>query len=257
MKVYFCTLTIKQFLSMKENRPKEGRPLYKIFTAVPPSYDLINRIFTLRLDELWRKKAARECLAGEPARVMDLCTGTGDLAIRLAKMRDSKTVITGYDYSQPMLDLAGRKALKNNFRDIVFIQGDVAAMPFPDGHFDAVGIAFAFRNLTFKNFDTIRFLAEIHRVIRPGGRFVIIESSQPVWGWLRLLFRIWTKYFVYPIGSLISGNRPAYKYLAHSVVNYYKPEEICELLKPYGFSQVTFTRLTGGVAALHVAVKAS
>jgi demethylmenaquinone methyltransferase / 2-methoxy-6-polyprenyl-1,4-benzoquinol methylase len=239
---------------MKQDKRKE-RPLYKIFTAVPPSYDLINRIFTLRLDERWRKKAAAECLAGSPARIMDLCTGTGDLAIRMAKLNGGGAEITGYDYSQPMLDLAKRKAERRNQPAIKFTQGDAAAMPYPDGHFDAIGIAFAFRNLTFKNFDTPKFLAEINRVLKPGGRFVIIESSQPKWRWLRVLFRIWTKYFVYPIGSLISGNRPAYKYLSYSVIHYYQPEEICKLLKGYGFSAVHFERQTGGVAALHVAVK--
>lgn len=234
---------------------KEGRPLYRIFTAVPPSYDLINRIFTLRLDERWRKQAAKEILADKPLRIMDLCTGTGDLAVRLARMTNGTTEITGYDYSQPMLDLAGRKADKAGQDQIRFIQGDAAAMPFPDNYFDSIGIAFAFRNLTFKNHDTDRFLKEINRVLRPGGRFVIIESSQPVYGLLKFLFRAWTRFFVYPIGSLLSGNKPAYKYLSYSVINYYQPEEICELLKGYGFSSVTFTRLTGGVSALHVAVK--
>jgi demethylmenaquinone methyltransferase/2-methoxy-6-polyprenyl-1,4-benzoquinol methylase len=239
---------------MPQDRKKE-RPLYKIFTTVPPSYDLINRIFTLTLDEKWRKKAASECLADNPAHVMDLCTGTGDLAVRMAKMGDGNVEVTGYDYSQPMLDLAKKKALKNKVPGIEFRQGDAAAMPFSDGSFDSIGIAFAFRNLTFKNFDTPKFLDEIHRVLKPGGRFVIIESSQPQWGWLKVMFRTWTKYFVYPIGSLISGNRPAYKYLSYSVIHYYQPEEICDLLKEHGFSKVTFKRLTGGVAALHVAVK--
>jgi demethylmenaquinone methyltransferase / 2-methoxy-6-polyprenyl-1,4-benzoquinol methylase len=240
---------------MQKEKLKDSRPLYKIFTAVPPSYDLINRIFTLRLDERWRKKAARECLAGNPSRIMDLCTGTGDLAIRLAGMVPDGAEITGYDYSQPMLDLAARKSARYNFPNIVFTQGDAASMPFPDGHFDAIGIAFAFRNLTFKNFDTPGFLTEINRVIKPGGRFVIIESSQPQWPWLRALFRFYTRFFVYPVGSLISGNRPAYKYLSYSVIHYYKPEEICDLLKAYGFSEITFRRLTGGIAALHVAIK--
>lgn len=234
---------------------KERRPLYKIFTAVPPSYDLINRIFTLTLDERWRRDAAGECLADNPERIMDLCTGTGDLAIRLAKMTNGKTEITGYDYSQPMLDLARKKASKAGQDKVILVQGDAAAMPYEDGYFDAIGIAFAFRNLTFKNHDTDSFLKEIYRVLRPGGRFVIVESSQPRWGWLKVLFRIWTRYFVYPLGSLVSGNKGAYKYLAYSVVNYYKPEEICDLLKGYGFSDVTFKQLTGGVSALHVAVK--
>ncbi len=238
-----------------QNLQKDTRPLYKIFTAVPPSYDLINRIFTLRLDEKWRKQAAGECLAEKPGRVMDLCTGTGDLAVRLAKVTDGKVEITGYDYSQPMLDLAKKKSEKAGCTNVKFIQGDAATMPFTDDYFDAIGIAFAFRNLTFKNHDTARFLKEIHRVLRPGGRFVIIESSQPQWPWLRALFRIYTRFFVYPVGSLVSGNKGAYKYLSYSVIHYYKPEEISELLKGYGFSEVTFKRLSGGISALHVAVK--
>lgn len=238
-----------------QDPPKEGRPLYKIFTAVPPSYDLINRLFTLRLDERWRAQAAKECLAGSSGRIMDLCTGTGDLAIRLAKMNDGGTEITGFDYSMPMLELAKRKAAKAKQDKIIFKQGDAAAIPYPDGYFDSIGIAFAFRNLTFKNHDTPKFLTEIHRVLRPGGKFVIIESSQPQRSWLRALFRFYTRYIVYPVGSRVSGNKAAYKYLSYSVINYYIPEEICDLLKDYGFSEVTFKRLSGGISALHVAVK--
>ncbi len=234
---------------------KESRPLYKIFTAVPPSYDLVNRIFTLRLDETWRIKAARECLAGSPLKILDLCTGTGDLAIRLAKMSSNEQEITGYDYSEPMLELAKQKAKKKRQDKIQFLQGDAAEIPFTDGYFDAIGIAFAFRNLTFKNHDTPKFLSEIHRILKPGGRFVIVESSQPQWPWLRVLFRFYTRYIVYPVGSLVSGNKGAYKYLSYSVIHYYKPEEICNLLKDYGFSEVTFKRLAGGISALHVAVK--
>jgi len=234
---------------------KETRPLYKIFTAVTPSYDLVNRLFTMRLDECWRKKAAAECLAGDPAKVMDLCTGTGDLAIRLARMSNGSREITGYDYSQPMLDIAEKKAARAGQPGIAFLRGDAAEMPFADGTFDSVGIAFAFRNLTFRNHDTPRFLSEIYRVLKPGGRFVIIESSQPRNRLMRALFRIYTRTMVYGVGSLISGNRGAYKYLSYSVIHYYKPEEVCDLLKKYGFSEVRFKRLAGGAAALHVAVK--
>jgi len=255
--LYFCIIMKKKFHhnELNQDQQKEGRPLYKIFTAVPPSYDLVNRLFTLRLDESWRIQAARECLADHPVKIMDLCTGTGDLAIRIAKMSNGGPEITGYDYSKPMLDIAKRKAAKTRLQNITFLQGDAAAMHFPDDYFDSIGIAFAFRNLTFKNHDTPKFLTEIRRVLKPGGRFVIVESSQPKWPWLRALFRFYTRYIVYPIGSRASGNKAAYKYLSYSVINYYRPEEICDLLKSYGFSEVTFKRLTGGISALHVAVK--
>jgi demethylmenaquinone methyltransferase/2-methoxy-6-polyprenyl-1,4-benzoquinol methylase len=243
--------------SIKPETPagKKPRPLYHIFTAVPPSYDLINRLFTWRLDERWRKKAAGFCFENQPKKVMDLCTGTGDLAIRFAKMTENGAEIIGYDYSQPMLDIAAKKALKKGRHEILFIRGDAAEMPYPDGYFDSIGIAFAFRNLTYKNSDSKKFLAEIYRVIKPGGRFVIVESSQPknpVW---RFFFRIYTKTMVFYIGSWISGNKTAYRYLANSVTDYFKPEEVTALLKSSGFSEVRHFPQMGGVAALHVAIK--
>ena len=232
-----------------------SRPLNKVFTDVPGRYDLINRLFSLRLDEHWRKEAAKECLAGNPEKFMDLCTGTGDLAIRVAKEGKGNMEVTGYDYSQPMLDIAKVKAEKAGAVDISFLYGDAADMPFEDGQFDAIGIAFAFRNLTYKNYDTPKFLKEINRVLKPGGRFIIVESSQPQWRWLRALFRFYTRRIVFPLGSRLSGNKAAYKYLSNSVINYYNPDEICDLLKEYGFSTVTYRRLTGGIAAVHVAKK--
>jgi len=92
-------------------------------------------------------------------------------------------------------------------------------------------------------------------VLKPGGRFVILESSQPRSIWLRFLFRLWTRLFVYPVGRIVSGDAPAYKYLLYSVINYYRPEEICLLLKEFGFSEIDFKRFMGGISALHVAVK--
>lgn len=239
----------------KKDSAGKPRPLYGIFTAVPPSYDLINRLFTWRFDERWRIRAAREILAGEPREIMDLCTGTGDLAVRLSSMAGGNVSITGYDYSQPMLDLAEQKAQKTGVRKTTFIRGDAADMPFPDGHFDAIGIAFAFRNLTYKNSDSSQFLAEIHRVLKPGGKFVIVESSQPKNPALRFFFRIYTKTMVYYIGSWISGNKTAYRYLANSVIDYFKPEEVSALLLNAGFASCRYSLQMGGVAAIHVAVR--
>ncbi len=230
-------------------------PLHQMFTAVPPRYDLINRIVTLGMDERWRSQAAAECLSSGAARILDVCCGTGDLALRLARMSDS--TITGLDYSEPMLEIARTKAdrIQGDNRP-TFLYGDVAELPFPDGHFDCVGIAFAFRNLTYKNPNTERYLSEIFRVIRPGGRFVIVESSQPRNAVIRLKFRVYLRGFVYPVGYLLSGNRGAYRYLAESASRFYGPEEIEGLLRSAGFGNTRYRPLLFGAAGIYVALKA-
>ncbi|MBW6459352.1 MAG: ubiquinone/menaquinone biosynthesis methyltransferase [Bacteroidales bacterium] len=234
---------------------KDSRPLYKIFSSVPPGYDLINRLFTLRRDERWRRKTALLILEDNPQRIMDLCTGTGDLAMHIAGIAKAGVEITGFDYSRPMLDIAEQKAQKSHAGKIGFVLGDAAEMPFTDGYFDAIGIAFAFRNLTYKNSDSEKFLAEIFRVLRPGGKFVIVESSQPANRLLRFLFHTYTKTMVYYLGSWISGNKTAYRYLANSVIDYFTPVEVRVLLQKSGFAEVRHIPLMGGVAAIHVANK--
>ena len=186
---------------------------------------------------------------------MDLCTGTGDLAMHIAGIAKSGTEITGFDYSRPMLDIAEQKAQQSGTGKIRFVLGDAAKMVFTDDYFDAIGIAFAFRNLTYKNSDSEKFLAEIFRVLKPGGKFVIVESSQPANGLLRFLFHTYTKTMVYHLGSWISGNKTAYRYLANSVIDYFTPEEVTALLQKTGFSEIRHIPLMGGVAAIHVTIK--
>lgn len=226
-----------------------------MFTEVPPSYDLLNRLLTLRFDQAWRKKAAKACLENSPARVMDLCCGTGDLAISLGRSAPEGTLITALDYSVPMLELARKKATGKKLNDIEFIHGDAAAMPFPNNYFDSVGIAFAFRNLTYHNPDSEKFLAEILRVTKPGGRLVIIETSQPPSNMLRKLFHFYLRYVTAPVGGMFSGHYGAYKYLAHSAIHYFSRQELAELLLNAGFARVDSTPLMGGIAGIFTAVK--
>jgi len=240
----------------EEKQSSQKRPLYSIFTAVPPHYDLVNRIFTWGLDERWRRRTARICLSSQPKQVMDLCCGTGDLAVWLAKLAPTGTEITGLDYSQPMLTRAKEKIGYFSLKTSVnFVHGDVGDLPFPDGHFDSIGISFAFRNLTYKNPNTRRYLAEVVRVLKPGGRFVIVESSQPPNKMIRKIAHVYLRLFVYRVGSWISKNRPAYKYLSESARNFYTAEELSDLLVNAGFNKVTFKRLLFGATAIHIAVK--
>ena len=240
---------------MNHDATQAARPLHKMFMAVPPSYDFLNRLLTLRMDEHWRRRAARLILEGNPLKVLDLCTGTGDLALHICKRSGPHTEVFALDYSAAMLDIARKKASKKRFKDVQFLQGDAAAMPFKDDDLDAIGIAFAFRNLTFKNPDRDRFLAEILRVLKPGGRFVAVETSQPTNAVMRFLFRTYMRVITKPIGGLLSGHRGAYHYLAHSAIHYYQAPELKQILLAAGFSEVNYQHLLGGVAALWVCRK--
>jgi demethylmenaquinone methyltransferase / 2-methoxy-6-polyprenyl-1,4-benzoquinol methylase len=233
---------------------KESRPLQKMFSGVPQRYDLINRIFTLKLDERWRARAVEECLGDGPARVMDLCTGTGDLALRLASAAGKGTVIIGADFSMPMLAEARMKAAQAGAQ-VLFIPADASELPFKNESFHVISIGFGFRNLTYRNPKRDRYLAEILRVLAPGGRFVIVESSQPRFGLYRALVHLYVRTMVSFVGGIISGQKGAYRYLAHSAIHFYGPEELCRLLEGAGFKRVRYRLLLGGVAAIHVAHK--
>ncbi|MFC2067327.1 bifunctional demethylmenaquinone methyltransferase/2-methoxy-6-polyprenyl-1,4-benzoquinol methylase UbiE [Chloroflexota bacterium] len=234
---------------------RRSEPLHRMFTAVPRRYDLVNHVITLGIDKRWRWKAARKCLTTHPRKVLDLCCGTGDLALNLAQLADNNTELTGIDYSQPMLKIAAKKAASSGRGDISFIHGDVASLPFPDGYFDCVGISFAFRNLTYKNPLTRRYLAEVLRVLTAGGRFVIVETSQPKSKLIRKLFHLYMRWFVSRVGHWLSGNKGAYHYLAESAAHFFTAEEAEAMLLAAGFHQVSFRPLLFGAVGIYVAVK--
>ncbi|MFC1942504.1 ubiquinone/menaquinone biosynthesis methyltransferase [Chloroflexota bacterium] len=232
------------------------KPLHHIFTAVPRRYDLVNHVITLGLDKRWRSKAAKECLATHPGKILDLCCGTGDLAVNIAQIAEKDVFLTGLDYSQPMLEIAAKKAMASTGdSNISFIHGDVACLPFPDGFFDCVGISFAFRNLTYKNPLTERYLAEVFRVLAVGGRFVIVESSQPKSKLIRKLFHLYLRWFVFRAGYWLSGNRGAYHYLSESAARFFTPEEIEAKLLSVGFRQYFYQPLLFGAAGIYIAIK--
>jgi demethylmenaquinone methyltransferase/2-methoxy-6-polyprenyl-1,4-benzoquinol methylase len=226
-----------------------------MFTAVPPRYDLINRIITLGWDSRWRNTAARICLEDSPKRILDVGCGTGDLAIGIARLARDVT-ITGLDFSLPMLVRAQKKAERAGMdKRITFIHGDATALPFPDGHFDVAGISFAFRNLTYQNPNQKPHLAEVRRVLRAGGRYIIVETSQPENSLIRALFHLYLHAVAAPIGILISGQRGAYHYLAESARRFYSPAEVREILLEAGFRKVSYRPLLFGAAGIHVAIR--
>jgi demethylmenaquinone methyltransferase/2-methoxy-6-polyprenyl-1,4-benzoquinol methylase len=219
---------------------REDFPLKDYYADIYQTYDRVNRIFTFGRDKAWRKKAATECLAFEPGKVLDLCTGTGDFVLELAAMSGQEVAFTGYDFSPAMLELAREKyrLLSEGMQmaPIEFLEGEVARMPFTDGYFDAIGITFGIRNLVYENSLASRHLSEMNRVLRPGGMLVILESSRPDQRLWRFFNTLYLQLILPYLGGFISGNLKAYRYLARSSKNYYSIREMGSILEEAGFS---------------------
>ncbi|MBI2852685.1 MAG: ubiquinone/menaquinone biosynthesis methyltransferase [Chloroflexi bacterium] len=229
-----------------------AKPLQEIFSAIPRRYELINLVLTWGGVNHWRQEATRECLAGVPSTVLDLGCGTGELTVNLMRRATYAVKVTGLDCSQPMLDLAMEKAAPL-VRKPSFIKGYADALPFPDRYFDCVMVSFAFRNLLCENPLAQANLAEIFRVTAPGGKFVVLETGQPENRLLKALFHLYLRWWVLPVGWLISGDLDAYRYLAESAACFYPPEEIKQMLTRSGFSRVSSRQFLFGAIALYAA----
>jgi demethylmenaquinone methyltransferase / 2-methoxy-6-polyprenyl-1,4-benzoquinol methylase len=216
--------------------PAEG--VRAMFDRIAPVYDAMNRTMTAGLDRRWRRIAA-ESVVRPGDLVLDACCGTGDLAI--ADVRAGGRV-TGLDFSERMLDRARRKA-----PELDWVTGDVLALPFPDGSFDAATVGFGIRNVE----DLQRALAELRRVLRGGGRLGILEITRPR-GLLAPFYRLWFDAVVPLLGKLLPGGS-AYTYLPASVRRFPGPEELSALIAAAGFGGVAYRRFAGGIVALHTA----
>jgi len=220
-------------------------PLHSFYGDIHASYDRVNRIFTFGRDRSWRRRAANELLKSRPGRVLDLCTGTGDFVLELAKQVDHKAkgiMLTGFDFSKEMLLEAQKKLsdLQNKKKqaDIHFLEGDAGEMPFEDGYFDSMGITFGIRNLVYENSNAMGHLSEMNRVLRAGGELVVLESSKPASPLWRIFNGFYLRFVLPYLGGLISGNLKAYQYLATSSKNYYTIEEMGKILDLAGFALI-------------------
>ncbi len=231
--------------------------LRPMFDNVVNKYDFINRLLTAGLDKFWRQMCAKECAS---ARVtVDLCCGTGDLTLNVKRFAPEACIL-GVDFSKVMLrktmkKIAQRQKEDNGLDNVVLILADAGHLPFKDECVDRVGISFSFRNLVYNNPDTEICLKEILRTLHPKGKFVCVETSQPTWHLLRILYHLYLRKIVPLIGGFISGHKGAYHYLGLSARNFPTPEEIAKILFHAGFSEVSVKKVTLGVIALHVAVK--
>ncbi|MEW5722495.1 MAG: class I SAM-dependent methyltransferase [Thermodesulfobacteriota bacterium] len=218
-----------------------------IFSRVALKYDLLNHVFSLGRDGFWRKAAAGRVKIFQTHRVLDLACGTGDQALALAKARPAARVV-GVDFTFPMLERARDKVGKKDLAGRVRLTAaDALCLPFPDGSFDSLTMAFGIRNIP----DHETALAEMLRVLVPGGRVLILELTFPRWSFIRRLYHSYLYRCIPRLGGLVSGQTLAYRYLADSIMDFPSPEEFRGKMVRAGFVNTGWLKLTLGVAALH------
>lgn len=228
-----------------------NKGIQKIFSEVPRTYELVNHILTFGIDTLLRKKSAKIASEGGGTFWLDVCTGTGEMAFYLRHL-DKIPKIFALDYSLPMME----KALeKSNDNTIYFMHADVSSLPFQNDSFDLVVISFATRNISFSRDHLLCCIREFHRILKPGGRFINLETSQPSSKLLCKLFHLYVRLVVKHIGSLISQSKTGYAYLSHTIPRFYNADEFAKIIREAGFEQVTYHCKMFGIAAIHKAVK--
>jgi len=224
-----------------------------MFARIARRYDVANHLLSGGVDTWWRRRLVAAVKLNNPKDILDLATGSGDVAFALSHKLPSTVKITGMDFCQPMLDEAIVKQRANgHYPNITFLHGDGMALPLPDAMFDAVTISFGLRNMA----DRLQSLREMHRVLRPGGRLYVLEFSQPH-RWFRPIYYFYTKRILPTIAGLVTGDRPAYDYLNASIERYPDYQSMSVEIRQAGFSSVGVKRMTCGIVALHSAAKAS
>jgi demethylmenaquinone methyltransferase/2-methoxy-6-polyprenyl-1,4-benzoquinol methylase len=226
--------------------------IQNLFSEVPDRYELINHIITLGLDRRWRCKAADRASACGGKKWVDVCTGTGEMAFTLLARAADGMSVKAVDFSAPML----RKAMENPLASgVQFVESQANSLPFDNDEFDLLTISFATRNINTSENHLLECLEEFHRVLKPGGRFINLETSQPESKLIRTLFHLYVRNVVRTVGGTLSTSKAAYRYLSHTIPKFYVAEALSSIILRAGFSEVTFTKMLYGVAAIHEAVK--
>ncbi len=230
---------------------KHAKDVREMFSRISPKYDFLNHFLSGNTDKRWRKlvtKKLKSVLDDENALVLDVACGTGDLAVELQK--NAKAKIIGTDFCRPMLAIAKEKNAPENLF-IPYLEADGMNLSFADETFDAVTIAFGLRN--FSNWQD--GLTELQRILKPGGKLVILEFSAPIVPGFRQAFQFYFTKILPKIGGVVSGSRGAYEYLSESVARFPDQKGLMKMMLESGFNNVEYKNLTGGIAAIHLGVK--
>lgn len=238
----------------REAEPADGRAraaqVRRIFSEIAPRYDLLNHLLSLGIDRRWRRRAIRELgWGGTPdGTYLDVCSGTFDLALELTARRGFRGRVVGSDFALPML---ARGLPKIERAPVSPVCGDAQLLPFADASFAGATVGFGVRNLA----RPVAGFREVHRVLAPGGRFVILEFTVPPGTLLRAAYLLYFNHILPRVGRWVSGHPWAYTYLPESVKGFPGPDRLAELLRSAGFKKVKWFLVSGGIAAVHVATK--
>lgn len=222
-----------------------------MFDSISRHYDRLNHLLSLGTDRRWRRRSVNLIRDNiRPERILDVATGTGDMAIEALKLGQVK--VTGIDISEKMLEVGRKKIVKRDYGDsIELVRGDVSAMIFGDASFDVAMSAFGVRNFE----DTVAGLTEMCRVLRPGGMVMVLEFSRPSWFPLKQIYGLYFRKVLPGIGRKVSGDAGAYTYLPESVMAFPDNEKFLDILIRSGFTNARQKRLTGGIASIYYAFK--
>lgn len=223
----------------------------EMFDNIAPKYDFLNHSLTVGIDKIWRRKAIKMANEHNPSSILDIAAGTGDFSIMEARNTDAS--ITAIDISQNMLNIAIEKAKAENLQDrISFMKADSLDMPFVDDSFDSVTVGFGVRNFV----DIPKGLREIYRVLKPGGRLVVLELSEPPNPVVKACYSFYFHKVLPFFGRLVSKDKEAYTYLPNSVDNFPYGERFIDIMKDCGYSNTSLKWLTLGISAIYVGEKA-
>jgi demethylmenaquinone methyltransferase/2-methoxy-6-polyprenyl-1,4-benzoquinol methylase len=238
--------------TINDNRhsPDFAGQVNRMFDRVATRYDALNSLMTAGLHHRWRERAAARTGLTPGDSALDVCCGTGDLALELTKLTSPGGRVVGCDFSEPMLDLAREKAAERGTDGVRFEWADALELPYDGERFDAVTVGFGVRNLA----DLDRGLREMARVLKPGGRAVILEITQPTRPPLSFFYSLWFDRIV-PLLGTFSSNPEAYSYLPESVRSFPHPRGLAEKMDAAGFQQIRYTVLAGGIIAIHSGVR--
>jgi demethylmenaquinone methyltransferase/2-methoxy-6-polyprenyl-1,4-benzoquinol methylase len=227
---------------------ERGVGVERMFSAIAPRYDFLNRLLSAGRDRYWRREAIGATALPPNGHLLDICTGTADMALEAARQFPDARIV-GVDFSRPMIALGVSKIERAGLSNRISLQvAPAEALPFPDHSFDATTVAFGLRNIP----DRLRGLREMCRILRPGGRAVVLEFTTPPGRLFRGVY-LWYFHRVLPwVGRVVSGHASAYSYLPASVTDFPTPDGLSDWIRDAGFHQVSYRLLTGGIVAIHV-----